>query len=199
MTIFLFAMGVSCHGHFPFCNGRELSWPLFFSTFFHNRLELSAHCPFCNGLELPAQVYPLQLFTSLRSLKLFHSLFSFLALFLLPIACRNSAALSDFFSGLPFSSTHSSFRNGLYLPAHLLGRRSPVFDLADCMFVLGRIAWIFRSHIIYDIPIIAHHRHSELHLPCSTSGQGLDASGFRMGVDGLLQALLVVRGGPEQF
>jgi hypothetical protein len=100
---------------------------------------------------------------------------------------------------LPFSSTNSSFRNGLDLPAHLLGRKSPVFDLADCMFVLGRIAWIFRSHIIYDTPIIAHHRRSELHLPCSTLGQGLAASGFRMGVDGLLQALLVVRGGPERF
>ncbi len=71
--------------------------------------------------------------------------------------------------------------------------------LADCMFVIGRIAWIFRSHIIYVTPIIAHHRRSELHLPCSTSGQGLAASGFRMGVDGLLQALLVVLGGPERF
>jgi hypothetical protein len=28
---------------------------------------------------------------------------------------------------------------------------------------------------------------------------GLAAGGFRMGVDGLLQALLVVRGGPERF
>ena len=198
MTIFLFAMGVSYHGHFPFCNGRELAWPFFFSFFSHNRLKLSARYSFCNGLELPAQVYPLQLFTSLRSLKWFHSLFSFLALFLSPIACRNSAASSDFVPGLPFSSTKSSFRNGLDLPAHLLGMRSPVFDLADCMFVLCRIAWIFRSHIIYDAPIIAHHRRSELHLPCSSSGQGLAASGFRMGVDGLLQALLVVRGGPER-
>ncbi len=147
-------MGVSYHGHFPFCNGRELSWPFFFSLFFNNKLELSAHFPFCNRLELPAQVYPPQLFTSLRSLKWFHSLFSFLALFLSPIACLNSAALSDFVSGLPFSSTNSPFRNELDLPAHLLGRRSPVFVLADFMFVLSRIASIFRSHIIYDTPII---------------------------------------------
>ncbi len=68
MAIFLFAMGVSYHGHFSFRNGRDLPWPFFFSIFFHNGLELSAHFPFCNGLELPAQVssYPLQLFTSPR-------------------------------------------------------------------------------------------------------------------------------------
>jgi hypothetical protein len=36
-------------------------------------------------------------------------------------AYRNSAALSDFASGLPFTSTNSSFRNGLDLPAHLPG------------------------------------------------------------------------------
>ena len=109
---------------------------IFLFNFFPKQAGVISTFPFCNGLELPAQVYPLQLFTSLRSLKWFHSLFSFLALFLSPIACRNSAALSDFVSGLPFSSTNSSFCNRLDFPAHLLGRRSPVFDLADYMFVL---------------------------------------------------------------
>jgi hypothetical protein len=37
MTIFLFGMGVSYHGHFPFCNGRELSWPFFFLHFFSTK------------------------------------------------------------------------------------------------------------------------------------------------------------------
>ncbi len=199
---------------FPFAiilNGRELPWPfsflqwawvimaIFLFNCFPKQAGIISTFFFLQWAGVTSTGLLTPTFTSLLSLKCFHSLFSFLAQFLSPIACRNSAALSDFVSGLPFSSTKSSFRNGLDLLAHLLGRRSPVFDLADCIFVLGRIAWIFRSHIIYDAPIIAHHRRSELHLPCSTSGQGLAASGFRMGVDGLLQALLVVRGGPERF
>ncbi len=189
MASFLFAMGVRYHGHFSFQFFPTTGWSyqhifLFAMGWSYQHRFTHSNC---------------HKFTSLHSLKWFHSLFSFLALFLSPIAWRISSALSDFVSGLPFSSTNSSFHNGLDLPGHLLGRRSPVFDLADCIFVLGRIAWVFRSHIIYDTPIIAHYQRSELHLPCSTSGQGLAASDFRMGVGGLLQALPVVLGRPEQL
>ncbi len=97
---FFFSQWAWVHGHFPYRNGRELPWPFFFSQFFHNGLELPAHFPFRNGLELPAKVYPRQLFTSRRCLKWFCSPFSFLALFLSPIACQNPAALSDFVSSL---------------------------------------------------------------------------------------------------
>jgi hypothetical protein len=176
MAIFLFAMGVIYHGHFSFQLFPKQAG--FISTF-----------SFLQWVGVTSTGLPTPTFHKSAQLEVI----SF------TIAGRNFAALSDFVSGLPFSSTDSSFRNGLDLPAHLLGGRSSVFDLADCMFIIGRVAWIFRSHIIYDTPIIAHHRRSKLHLSCSTSGQGLAASGFRMGVDGLLQALLVVLDWPEQF
>ncbi len=135
---------------FPFCDGRELPWSFFFSQWawftmaiflfamvvsyhghssfqFFSTTGLSCHHIFLfavgwTPLELSAQVYPLQLFTSLPNLKWFHSPISFLAVFLSSIACWNSVALSDFVWGLPFSSTNSSFHNRLDLPAHLLGR-----------------------------------------------------------------------------
>jgi hypothetical protein len=56
MAIFLFAMGVSYHGHFSFHNFSIMGWS--YQLIF-----------LCNWLELPAQVYPRQLFTSRRCLK----------------------------------------------------------------------------------------------------------------------------------